>query len=68
MVVIVSGRPSFRHSLRVACLILIPLGVFLFFAIEPTFVFYLNAVPLQIPDDGLDKFLFASASYRLKEK
>ena len=68
MVVVLSGSPSFRHSLRVACLILAPLGVFLVFSIEPPSLFYLNAVPLQLPDDGLGQFLSASALYRLKEK
>ena len=53
MVVELSGKPSFRHSLMVACLILTPLGVFLVFSIDPPFVFYPNPVPLQLPDDSL---------------
>ena len=68
MVVVLSGSPSFRHSLRVARLILTPLGVFLVFAIEPPFVFYLNSVPLQLPYDGLSQLLFGSALYRLKKE
>ena len=68
MVVVLSGKPSFRHSLRVARLILAPLGFFLVFAIEPPFVFYLNSVPLQLLDDGLSQFLFGSALYRLEEE